>query len=101
MSEKNSDAAGGERGVERRGSNGIVSTATAWGNIIGHRIGKAEAVFFSQIILIYIIAICSVINLTNGNGNSSLWISLLSGSKGYLLPNPRMKSRTVVQQSMA
>ena len=59
--------------------------------LFGKKIAKAETVFFSQIIVIYIIIFTCVINLSLGNENSNLWTALLSSSLGYLLPNPKIK----------
>ena len=52
---------------------------------------KTDAVFFSQIIIIYIVVITCIINLSLEKGNSNLWTALLSSSLGYLLPNPKIK----------
>ena len=39
---------------------------------------KPELVYVSQIIILYIIIICSLVNLSLGSGENALWISLLS-----------------------
>jgi uncharacterized membrane protein YdfJ with MMPL/SSD domain len=50
-----------------------------WGN---RRIPKPELVYVSQIVILYIIIICSLANLTLDKGERALWISLLSLSIG-------------------
>ena len=54
---------------------------------------KHEIVFFAQIILLYVVIITSLYNLTRAGENRELWITLLSSSVGYLLPNPQIKKR--------
>ena len=71
-------------------SNGYIDNEFNW-VIFGRRVPKSAMVFFSQIILIYIVVITCIINLSMDNGNTSLWITLLSASTGYLLPNPSLK----------
>ena len=60
--------------------------------LFGRRTPKSEAVFFSQIILIYIVVITCILNLSISSSNSNLWTALLSGSLGYILPNPSLKT---------
>ena len=52
-----------------------------------------EIIFFSQVVLIYIVVIACVINLSFTDNNVCLWSSLLSGSVGYLLPSPKAKRK--------
>ena len=68
------------------------SKSESWG-LFGRRVSKTETVFFSQIIIIYIVIVTCIINLSLERGNSNLWTSLLSSSLGYLLPNPKIKSK--------
>ena len=63
-------------------------------------IPKSEIVFFSQVIILYTVILTSIYNLTRGNSEqSNLWTSLLSGSLGYLLPNPTIKKRHVLSNT--
>ena len=55
-------------------------------NVFGSNVPKEEIVFFTQVILIYIIAITSIVNLTMDAKNDTLWTSLLSAIC-YLLLN--------------
>ncbi len=59
----------------------------------GKKLPRAEIVFFSQIIILYLIIITAVVNLSFGSGNDKLWIALLSSSIGYALPNPSIKKK--------
>ena len=60
------------------------------------RIPKQEIVFFSQVTVIFIIIITCIVNLSIKNGDSNLWVALLSSSLGYILPNPRVKNKIVL-----
>lgn len=68
------------------------TTERLW-NIVGRKIPKSEAVFFSQIVILYITIITCLINLSVGNGNSNLWTALLSSCIGYMLPSPDITSK--------
>jgi len=57
-----------------------------------------EVVFFSQIVALYIVIITCLINLSLTSGTQELWISLLSASIGYLLPNPSIKNTKIIVQ---
>jgi hypothetical protein len=60
---------------------------------MGKTVPKSEIVFGAQVFLIYIIVITAVVNLSlNGSeGDSKIWIILLSSCLGYILPNPKIK----------
>ncbi len=66
------------------------NSATNW-RVCGSRIPKSELVFFSQVIILYVVVCMCLFNLTTGRGDSNLWSALLSGCLGYLLPNPTIK----------
>ena len=61
-------------------------------NVFGSEVPKEEIVFFTQVILIYVIAITSIVNLTMKAENETLWTSLLSASLGYMLPAPQLNN---------
>ena len=61
-------------------------------NVFGSEVPKEEIVFFAQVILIYVIAITSIVNLTMEAKNDTLWTSLLSASLGYMLPAPQLNN---------
>ena len=60
-------------------------------HFFSHKFPKSEVVFFVQVIIIYTVVITSIVNLSLEAENQRLWISLLSSSVGYLLPNPTLK----------
>ena len=70
----------------RRDSNSV----NDW-KVCGREVPRSELVFFSQVIIIYIVVCLCLFNLTTGRGDSNLWSALLSGCMGYLLPNPTIK----------
>ncbi len=47
--------------------------------------------FVSQIIILLIVIITSIINISLGVGDEKIWITLLSTSLGVVLPNPSVK----------
>ena len=61
-------------------------------NVFGSEVPKEEIVFFTQVILIYVIAITSIVNLTMEAKHETLWTSLLSASLGYMLPAPQLNN---------
>lgn len=56
---------------------------------------KIELMYFSQIIVLYVVIITCILNLSLHNGDSNLWVALLSSSLGYMLPNPRLKKSKI------
>ena len=56
-------------------------------------IPSSEIVFFSQILVVYIIIITCIINLSLSNGPHDLWVALMSSSLGYILPSPAIAKR--------
>lgn len=58
--------------------------------LCGKQVPRGEVVFFSQIIIIYIVILSSLINLSFGIGNQSFFICLISSCLGYLLPAPNL-----------
>ena len=61
-------------------------------NVFGSEVPKEEIVFSTQVILIYLIAITSIVNLTMEAKHETLWTSLLSASLGYMLPAPQLNN---------
>lgn len=74
---------------------------TAIWQLCNSKIPQTEIIYFTQVVLIYIVVLTCVINLSLGSGNQSLWSSLLSGSLGYLLPAPGIKKKDNIQISPA
>ena len=69
------------------------SKSTIW-EVFGKNIPRSEIVFFSQVILIYIVVITCIINLTRSEDKAQIWTALLSACLGYLLPNPTLKLKS-------
>lgn len=61
--------------------------------ICGYGLDRSQVVYFSQIIIIYIMIITCIINLSIQNGDSNLWTALLSSCLGYILPSPKIKEK--------
>ena len=61
--------------------------------VCGYPMDRSQVVYFSQIILIYIIILTCIINLSLKNGDSNLWTALLSSCIGYVLPAPNFKEK--------
>lgn len=51
--------------------------------------------FTLQVLLILIVVCVSLLNLTNNWGNQNLWTVILTGSIGYIMPNPRFKNKFI------
>lgn len=53
---------------------------------------KSDLILFTfQISLVFVISLCSLVNLTLGIGNQNLWTALLTSCLGYVMPNPKIK----------
>lgn len=48
--------------------------------------------FIFQVVLIFIVVCVSLLNLTFQWGNLNLWTVILTGSLGYIMPNPKLKA---------
>ena len=55
--------------------NSLSSHGGRW-NVFGSDVPKEEITFFTQVILIYVIAITSIVNLTMETKNDTIWTSL-------------------------
>lgn len=49
------------------------------------------ALFISQLFLICVVVCVSLMNLSLQWGNQNLWTVVLTGSLGYIMPNPKLK----------
>jgi hypothetical protein len=59
---------------------------------IGDNLRKPDVVLFVfQIIIIFIVVCVCLVNLSFQWGNQNLWTVVLTGSLGYIMPNPRLK----------
>lgn len=59
-------------------------------NCCGIGTPKECVVYFSQLLIILIVVITSIVNLTINSNKTELWVSLLSACIGYILPNPSL-----------
>jgi len=85
LDETDKDETDGDKEVD----NTSIENVKYW-NFFGHNIPKPEIIFFSQIIIIYIVVISSLINIAFAEGDDKVWISLLCSCLGYMLPNPSL-----------
>jgi hypothetical protein len=77
----------------------VSSDKDVW-NVCGYLMPKLEVVYFSQIIILYIVIIVCLLNLSIQHSEVELWCSLLSASIGYLLPNPSLKKEKIILQKI-
>jgi len=70
-------------------NNSASHRSSKW-HFCGHVFPRSEIVFFIQVLMVFIVAIVSIVNITMQHPDSQLWIALLSSSVGYLLPSPKM-----------
>ena len=71
------------------------STCSYFFKLRGRKVQKSEIVFFSQIIICYIIIVVSISCLAIGNPSSNdyLFTILCSPTLGYLLPSPKLHQK--------
>ncbi len=60
-------------------------------SLFGRTEPQSRLAFVSQIIILLIVIITSIINISLGVGDEKIWITLLSTSLGVVLPNPSVK----------
>ena len=86
---------------EDRVDNDRISINSDVWTLFGYKIPKSEIVFFSQVIICYIIIIISLMCLVIGNPspNDYLFTILTTTSLGYLLPNPKLKKKYGIHRS--
>ena len=68
------------------------SVGSRW-HLFGYKFPRHEVVYFSQIIIIYMVILTCLINLTIGRGESNLWTALLASCLGYMMPNPSINKK--------
>ena len=78
----------GGAGLTRKGS------CRSTRSVIQKKMVSREA-FFAQAVLIYIISVACIVNLSIGTGPSHVWVALLSGCLGYILPEPKIRREKV------
>ncbi len=60
-------------------------------SLFGRTEPRSRLAFVSQIVILLIVIITSIINISLGVGDEKIWITLLSTSLGVVLPNPSVK----------
>ena len=78
---------------------GISLPKTNW-FVFGLHITKTEVVYFTQVVILYIIIIAALINISLSNDGNQIWIGLLGSCIGYLLPNPNLIKQNVLRHSI-
>ena len=53
-------------------------------------------IYFTQIIIMYVVIIWSLVNITLGKEDCGVWTNLLSSCLGYLLPSPTLKPKKYI-----
>ena len=54
---------------------------------------RRQIVFFSQVLLVYILVLTALVNITIRPDDTQLWVAVISGAVGYLLPNPKLEEK--------
>lgn len=63
-------------------------------------IKKPDLILFSsQVLLIFIVVITSLINLSIGCDNPNFWTVVLTSCLGYIMPNPKLKFENNIKES--
>lgn len=76
------------------------SAGREW-KVCGYGMNRSQVVYFSQIIIIYIMIITCILNLSFKNGDSNLWIVLIGSCLGYILPSPKIKQKKKGEDSIS
>jgi len=77
----------------------IESDKKEYWKVCGFGMQRGQVVYFSQIILIYIVILTCIINLSLRNGDSNLWTALLSSCLGYVLPSPKFTKERIIKKN--
>ena len=56
---------------------------------------KSLILFVVQVLVLFLLIATSLYNLSKGGVEKDLWISILSSSSGYLLPNPKLERKAL------
>lgn len=79
--------------MDPREGSSISNTTTKTLHVIRDR---ADAVYFmTQLAAIFIVVCFSLYNLSTQSNDKSLWTAVLTGSLGFLLPNPKLNKHTL------
>ena len=61
--------------------------------LFGEDFPREEIVFLCQFVILSIVIVFSLINLSVGNGNESIWTFLIGTALGALVPCPQMQNK--------
>ena len=84
-------------GIGSMESNEENSVRSLWKFCNSITLPRSEVVFFTQATLIFILVIASLLKLTLDRPpceEMSVWFSLLFGAVGYILPNPKLRTKS-------
>lgn len=68
-----------------------MSSNINWQTCCGE-IQKHQFIYIVQVTIAYIVILISLLNITFSSENTCLWATLASGTIGYLLPAPSIRS---------
>ena len=63
-------------------------------DLLNNTCPKSIVIYTFQVIAVLSVMITSLVNLTLSHQDKGLWLSLLTSSLAYLLPNPYLKKKT-------
>ena len=75
-------------------TNSSTNSGGMW-RCLGHKVPRNEIVFCCQMLVIFVVVGVSLYNISTNHPDLHLWTILLSSSLGYILPNPRLKTRII------
>ena len=76
-----------------------LSRRDSW-KFCGYGYNQSQVVYFTQIVILYILILTCIVNLSIKNGDSNLWTALLSSAIGYILPAPKIKQDKRIETSL-
>ena len=88
--EKNSE----DDGLDKKDGLGENESVRSNWELFGRVLPKNEVIFICQVVILYIVIITCIINLSLKNGDSNLWVALLSSSLGIMLPQPTISQNS-------
>ncbi len=84
-----------EDGIDSMNAADILRRASSIKSLLIKKKKLSREAFFVQAGLIYIISIACIVNLSIGTGPINVWVALLSGCLGYLLPEPKIRREKI------
>ena len=79
-------------------SSPVPSQSGSHWQFFGTKYPRSELVYFTQIIVLSVIIVTSIVNLSIPNSkNDQLWLSMLCSAVGYILPSPHISTPKIQQ----